>query len=378
MTQALALRRLLAEAGHSVCGVVMGRSDRRKVPDFVREKLSAPVSFVQSPNFVTDCDERTVRPLATAIQGLCDAGTLYRELGRLRDTIEAHDPDVVVNFFEPMAGWTYLRHAPSPPLVCVAHQYMFLHPSYAFPPGRRFSRWMARAFAMSTAWRADRLLALSLYPVETMRTEALGHDLAVMPPLLRDELFEQPLDRTEPFLLVYIVNRGYAEQVIRWHEQHPEVRLHCFWDRPGSETVEAYDDTLTFHQLDGEKFLSMMARCRGLVSTAGFESVAEAMYLGKPVQVVPVEGHFEQWCNAFDTVRAGAGVRSRRFNLSTLQDHVAAAPVEETAAFRAWLRRSRDRFVREVEAAAGDRRSATTDRVSVSADASANATTSIA
>jgi hypothetical protein len=222
-----------------------------------------------------------------------------------------------------------------------------------------------------------------------------------MPPLLRDELFEQPLDRTEPFYLVYIVNNGYAEQVIRWHEAHPETRLHCFWDRPNAETVEAYDDTLTFHQLDDAKFLSMMARCRGLVSTAGFESIAEAMYLGKPVQVVPVEGHFEQWCNAFDTVRAGAGIRSQTFDLERLKQHIfrggsergrayryaspglshaerLTAPSQAelphakssadvaggqpevglpTEAFREWVTAGRERFVREVEAAARGKQS---------------------
>lgn len=355
MTQALALRRLLIAAGHSITGVVMGRSDRRDVPDFVQDRLDEPISFIKSPNFVADPDERTVRPFATAIRGLRDTRQLYRETRSLRDRIEAHDPDVVINFFEPMVGWTYLRHAPDPPLVCVGHQYMFLHSGYRFPPGRRLSRWMARAFARSTAWRADRCLALSLYPVDPVGEADAGSTLRVMPPLLRQELFAQPVDRTEPFFLVYLVNRGYAEQVVRWHEQHPEVRLHCFWDRPGEELVEEYDETLTFHQLDGQKFLSMMARCRGLVSTAGFESVAEAMYLGKPVQVVPVEGHFEQWCNAFDTVRAGAGVRSERFNLSLLDEHLTSleAAQHNLESFRSWLHRGRDRFVAEIEAAAG-------------------------
>ena len=409
MTQALALRSLLCDAGHRVTGVVMGQSRRREVPDFVQEKLDAPLSFVQSPNFVADEDERSVRPWATAFQALRDARTLYGELSRLNDIISEHSPDVVVNFFEPMAGWTYLRHAPTPPLVCVGHQYMFLHPEYMFPSGRVCNRWMARAFAASTAWRADRYLALSLYPVGERkqppvdaggkqrawgeaggdgfaasaashlnrgRHPVLGNDFAVMPPLLRNELFEQPLDRTEPFYLVYIVNNGYAEQVIRWHEAHPETRLHCFWDRPDAQGVETYDDTLTFHQLDDAKFLSMMARCRGLVSTAGFESIAEAMYLGKPVQVVPVEGHFEQWCNAFDTVRAGAGIRSKVFDLKCLQQHICHGSSDRgmaqryvspppprvrtsdatvglpTDRFRAWVTAGRDRFVREIEAAA--------------------------
>lgn len=348
LTQALALRRLLREADHRVPHVVVGQSDRRRVPRFFAEKVDAPLSFIQSPNFVADADHRTVRPWATLARGLTNSRRLYRELGALRETIEHVAPDVVINFFEPMAGWAYLRYAPAPPLVCVAHQYMFMHPAYRFPPGRPVSRMMARAFARSTAFRADRCLALSLYPAESPTPQH-----PVMPPLLRPQLFDQPLGRTEPFFLVYLVNSGYADEVIRWHDAHPEVRLHCFWDRPGAATVETYDDTLTFHQLDDTKFLSLMARCQGLVSTAGFESIAEAMYLDKPVQVVPVEGHFEQWCNAFDTVRAGAGIRSTRFDLTRLQRYLQSgrARRHDAERFRRWVEAGRTRFVREIEAA---------------------------
>jgi hypothetical protein len=142
--------------------------------------------------------------------------------------------------------------------------------------------------------------------------------------------------------------------VVRWHEAHPGVRLHCFWDRPGAAPVERYDDTLTFHALDDEKFLTMMKRCRGLAMTAGFESVGEAMYLGKPVLMVPVEGHFEQRCNAIDGRHAGAGVAARSFEdgLTRLTAH---APRHESPSprFRRWLAGAGRRYVREIEEAAG-------------------------
>lgn len=55
-----------------------------------------------------------------------------------------------------------------------------------------------------------------------------------------------------------------------------------------------------------------MAGCKAFATTAGFESVCEALYLQKPVLMVPV--HIEQECNAFDATRAGAGIRSDRFD----------------------------------------------------------------
>lgn len=58
-----------------------------------------------------------------------------------------------------------------------------------------------------------------------------------------------------------------------------------------------------------------MAGCKAYASTAGFESVCEAMYLGKPILMVPA--HIEQDCNAYDA-KSGAGIISSDFNLQQL------------------------------------------------------------
>jgi len=67
-----------------------------------------------------------------------------------------------------------------------------------------------------------------------------------------------------------------------------------------------------------------MANAAALVTTAGFESVCEAMYMGKPVMMVPVENHFEQWCNARDAASCGAGIYADQFDLTLLQDYLPA------------------------------------------------------
>ncbi|PQJ34466.1 glycosyltransferase [Salinibacter sp. 10B] len=351
LTQALSLRRRLRVAGHQVAEVIVGKSQCRTVPSFFRDGFDAPVSFVDSPSFVPDEDDRSVRPWATLVHELTRTPTFLDSLATIQAATERHDPDVIVNFFEPLGGFFAARYRPTVPMVAIGHQYMFQHPDYQFPPGRWWKRIVARTFASVTAWGAARRLALSLYPV---RSSSNGP--VVLPPLLREAVFQQSTEHTAPFFLVYILNSGYAREIIQWHEQNPAVPLHCFWDRPDAAEVDKYDDTLTFHQLDDEKFLSFMARCRGFVSTAGFESVAEARYLGTPVQVVPVEGHFEQLCNAFDTVRARAGIRSRRFDLSQLQAFLPHYTVDPSA-FREWVKHSRDRFVCHIEAAA-ERRTA--------------------
>lgn len=347
LTQAMALRRMLVEAGHRVEGVVVGTSPARTVPSFFEAAFEGPVSYVNSPSFVPDSDDRSVRPFKSLLHALRRMPTFWRGVKAIDAAIESHDPDVVVNFFEVLMGAYAMVRRPSVPIVAVAHQYMFLHPAYRFPLGRRMERWGVQTVARSTACGANRRLALSLYPAPD-RPQA---NLSVVPPLLRSDLFARSPGPRDAFILVYLLNSGYAEEIIRWHEAHPDVPLHCFWDRSDAAAEEPYDDTLTFHRLDDEKFLDFMARCRAFVSTAGFESVAEAMYLQTPVQVVPVEGHFEQACNAFDAVRAGAGIRSPRFDIDRLLDYLPAyaGPV---SGFRSWVQSAGDRVVREIEATA--------------------------
>jgi hypothetical protein len=231
-------------------------------------------------------------------------------------------------------------------MVCVGHQYLYLHPAHRFPPGHRVQCEALKAFTRLTAIGATTRMALSLHPVAGTHP-----GLVVTPPLLREALVELPLDQHEPFFLAYLLNDGYARDLIRWHKQHPEVTLRCFWDNPDAATTEQYDDTLTFHRLDDTLFLDLMARCQGLITTAGFESVGEAMYLGKPVLAVPVEGHYEQYCNSRDVEHLGVGMASISFDIDGF---VRFLPSYRSVAsdFREWLNAGDKRIVRAIEQAA--------------------------
>jgi len=347
LTQALALYALLQQAGHTVPSVVVGQNQQRALPDFFRDAMAAPIHRVPSPSFVADAARRGVRPGATLWHGLAHAMRLSGRLDRLDALVREAQPDVVINFFEPLVGLYYGLRAPDPPMVSIAHQYMFLHPEYPFPGGWPVSRRAVQGFARLTAWGAARRLALSLYPAP----DCPEQQLTVHPPLLRPAV-RQASVRTEPFLLLYLLNRGYLREVLQWHDRHPDAQLHVFVQRPGAPPRERVRDTLTLHQLDGARFVSMMARCRGVASTAGFESVAEARYLGKPVQVVPVAGHFEQRCNAHDVARAGVGHWTPRFVLDPVQEMSADSPECDTP-FRRWVDRGQRQFVRVIEEAAG-------------------------
>ena len=72
-----------------------------------------------------------------------------------------------------------------------------------------------------------------------------------------------------------------------------------------------------------------MAECRHVVCTAGFESVCEAAWLGKPLFLVPVENHVEQQVNAIDAQQFGIAIAEKSFNLDRLAELPGRLPTEK-------------------------------------------------
>ena len=335
LTQSLALAAILAAGGDAfeLAGFVVGRGEGREIPDYFAARAGAPVHRIDSPRLAT----RTGRSGAEAISIGRTAARVAAAAPRYRQGLAAIDrllaevrPDLVVNFLEPMFGLYAMLRRPTVPTVSVGHQFCSLHPCWQAPPGRAFSRAQLRGYALFTSFGAAARLALSFYPMP----DHAPRRVTVVPPLLRPGLAALPV-RREPFVLAYLLKASYASQVIAWSERHPEQRLECFWDNTDRPNPWSPTPALRFHHLDDRLFLEKMAACSAVATTAGFESVCEAMFLGKPALTVPVAGHYEQLGNALDAQRAGGAVFAGSFELERLLAFAAA--YRPDPAFRAWV-----------------------------------------
>jgi len=342
MTQAIAVKELVEKAGHQLVCVVLGVGSNRTVPPYFVAAMGMTIMTIRTLEFSYK-HNRTVNLPATAASIVRKMPTYCRSVRALRDIVREHQPDVIINFFEAITGIYALTCRRRPPVVAVAHQFMYGHPDYVRAPGLRLQL-LGMKWLVQIVGAASTRLALSLYEASDLP----GKKLTVCPPLLRRQLFALRPDPNGDFVLVYLLNYGYADQILEWHQKHPQTVLHCFYDKPAAPPEFRQDDTLTFHRLDGEKFLRMMAECKFVACTAGFESLAEAAYLGKPLFLVPVENHVEQQINAIDAVKIGLGVADKGFNL----DRLAELPDRlDTAKFHAWLNRAEPIFLETLEQA---------------------------
>ena len=341
LTQALALAPMLRRRGHEVVGVVAGTSRWGDVPPFFRRGIGAPVEAVESPAFESDATGR-IRPGATLLANLKRVRRFGPSLDRISAAIERTEPDVVVNFYEGLVGLHGLLRVSDTPVVAVGHQFMTGHPGYPLLPGMPIQRVAMETLTRLVGTGVEARLALSFYDAPDRP------GVRVIPPILRDQLFELEGRPTDGSILVYLMEPAMAPGLVAWSDRHPDVRVHVF------ATVEPHEHSpaLTFHGLSGTEFLERMATARGVVCTAGFETISEAMWLGTPALMVPTPGHYEQRCNAVDAASVGAGVVSDTLDLDPLLEYL-EAHTPDPAPFRAWVAKAEGRAVGAIEEAAG-------------------------
>lgn len=58
------------------------------------------------------------------------------------------------------------------------------------------------------------------------------------------------------------------------------------------------EDNVTIRPISNDAFLKSMEHASGILCGAGFETPAEALYLGKKLMVIPMKSQYEQQCNA--------------------------------------------------------------------------------
>lgn len=340
MTQAMTLERLLLDRGHEVVGIMVGRSPQRSLPDFFVKGVRAPIIQFESMNFMPSAENKRPDMFKTVMFNSLKLYGFLPSIRLVRDTIERSGADVVVNFYELMAGLSYFFYRIGTPMVCIGHQYLFMHKDFGLPRKKYKGSRALDLFSRLTAAGASKKLALSFRDMPS----DVKHDIVVVPPLLRQEVHLLKPEKGE-YIHGYMLNHGFSKEVMAWHEMHPDVELRFFWDRWEEEKVKKIDDTLSFYLIDDREFLRQMSGCRAYASTAGFESICEAMFLGKPVLMVP--SHIEQEINAFDAVRSGAGVASDSFDLTLLNDF--ADGFVPDPGFRDWVLSSGEIFIRELE-----------------------------
>ncbi len=119
------------------------------------------------------------------------------------------------------------------------------------------------------------------------------YDDFIYGPVIKDAI-EQAQPEDHGHITVYLPH--FHDQLLkRILLQLPQYRFEIF-SRNMQVVVE--DSNLLFRPIANQAFTQSLIHCHGIITGAGFETPAEALYLGKKLLVVPIKGQYEQYCNA--------------------------------------------------------------------------------
>ena len=216
--------------------------------------------------------------------------------------LPVRDYDLVVSDFEPVSSWACrLRGVPC---VALSHQSAVLHPAAPRPQAEDpAGRAVLRHYAPSTAQYGFHFQAYAP-GIATPVIRQQVRDLAAA----NDGHYTVYLPAFEEALLV--ARLRYLSRSVRW------------------EVFSKHSPTPSVHgnvrvwPVSGPAFLASLARAEGVLCGAGFETPAEALFLGKKLLAMPMKQQYEQQCNAAALAKMGVPIvkNFKDKNMATLDN----------------------------------------------------------
>ena len=117
-------------------------------------------------------------------------------------------------------------------------------------------------------------------------------DFIFSPVIKRDILQAQPTDKGH--ITVYLSH--YSDEVVlKALHKAKDARFEVFSKKVKKPIVSG---NTTLFPISNEGFTNSLIHSHGVITGAGFETPAEALYLGKKLLALPIKGQYEQLCNA--------------------------------------------------------------------------------
>jgi uncharacterized protein (TIGR00661 family) len=192
-------------------------------------------------------------------------------------TVPVEDYDFVVNDFEPITAWAAL--AADKTCVAISHQASFLSPNPPRPERKSLvAEQVMKHFAPCTV---------------PLGSHYLRYDDFIEPPIIRKQIKDLN-PSLGSHITVYLPAFDH-ETLVSLFSQITQVEWHVF----APTCDRAYQKgNVKVNPVSKDKFLDSFESSLGIISSAGFETTSEAMFLGKKLLVIPIRNQYEQLCNA--------------------------------------------------------------------------------
>ena len=211
----------------------------------------------------------------------------FRKFIKEVQSLPVEEYDLVINDFEPVSAWAcYMKNKPC---IGLSHQAAVLADKAPKPDDTDMM---------------GKLILKHYAPV----TDAYGFHFAkfdnnIFTPVIRQQVRQQK-----------IANLGhYTVYLPAYDDKRLVARLTEFkdvqWDVFSKHNKKTFKHkNVTIQPIDNERFIKSMAQSAAVLCGAGFETPAEALFMGKKLMVIPMKTQYEQQLNAAALKQIGVPV----------------------------------------------------------------------
>lgn len=213
--------------------------------------------------------------------------------------------DLWITDYEPCTFWASKTRGAG--IITIDNQHRFIYGKFNdLPLGFRIYCYLIGWITRLLVPFADRVI-ISFFGTKALKIRK-AHKVHVIKPVIRKEI-EEGVPSNDGFVLVYM-RPNMANVVL---ELLPKDRKYIVYGAPDDYQCEA--GVFEFRPL-GPGFTKDLLRCDRIISTAGNQLISEALFLSKPIFVIPEDGQFEQTINGYYVELMKIGHYCEQDNLS--------------------------------------------------------------
>lgn len=129
------------------------------------------------------------------------------------------------------------------------------------------------------------------------------YDSFIHPPIIKDEIVNaEPKDLKHITVYLPSFQKDCLEKAFN---KLSDVEFHWFL---GDVKMKHTVGNITYYPVNQKLFNESLINSHGIITGGGFETPAEALYLGKKILSIPIRDHYEQECNAAALKKMGVPV----------------------------------------------------------------------
>lgn len=227
---------------------------------------------------------------------LWDIFTRGKDYGRIKKRISDFKPDAVINDSEPWTGRS--ANNLGIPLISVDHYAVLSYGDWDMPGKLKKQLGTTTRIYRFYLGKPDRIIGSAFYPAKPTDSRA-----TLVGPIIRKEVREADITEGD-HLLVYFNNQHFFTPEIEKRLTELDVEVHAFVQK-----IPEDHHNIRFFRSDNCTFVREISSCRSIITSAGNQLAGEALFLRKPMLIVP-EASTEQQMNSWAVQNMGVGLET--------------------------------------------------------------------